>query len=127
MKNLLENNDAVMCDSPEQRARIIAILLSAGVPVWPGTPESGGLYPHLLWNGERLNGIVSTHTYSFLSEGEFIAKALGVVVKPIEPPITIGEHGVDFLGNGDIKVGCTRVDYDTLKQVYDRATKNKHQ
>ena len=38
-------------------------------------------------------------------------------------PIKVNDHNVEFDTNGDVSVGCEDISYDTLKQVYEKATK----
>ena len=38
-------------------------------------------------------------------------------------PICVNDHEVEFHESGDIEVGCEEIYYDTLKQIYERATK----
>lgn len=125
----LKENDAVHCESKEQYDRIIDLAIKAGVAVYERTKQ----YRH--WAGfpglsvSRYGYIEGNSAYSghpdfnWHTEGEFIAKLFGLT--PSEPPIRIGEHAVQFNGDGSIKVGCTSVDYDTLKAVYERATKKR--
>lgn len=56
---------------------------------------------------------------NIISPGEFYDR-LCRMSKP-EPPIMIGGHKVEFEKDGDIKVGCTSVDFATLEKVYNKA------
>lgn len=47
-----------------------------------------------------------------------------VAVIPIEEPIMIGNNAVKFDNDFGIKVGCTIVNKETVKKVYDRLFKN---
>lgn len=40
-------------------------------------------------------------------------------------PITVGGCKVEYQEGGDIKVGCTHVDFDTLEQIYKQAKQNR--
>lgn len=40
-------------------------------------------------------------------------------------PISVGEHRVEFKDNGNIKVGCTEVDFQKLEEIYLQAKENK--
>ena len=40
----------------------------------------------------------------------------------IEAPLRINGRNIEFEDNGDISVGCEDVSYETLKEVYERAT-----
>lgn len=102
--NLLKNNDAVECTSVEQQKRILAILKKAGIPIYHetdrGNPFEDG-YPNLCWDGPCLYVVGLMHdpphpSYQWLSEGEFIAKAMGIEVE-VDPVIRIGDHVVEFL------------------------------
>jgi hypothetical protein len=41
-----------------------------------------------------------------------------------EKPIVINGSKVEFLDNGDIKVGCTTIPYNTIVKIYKKAAEN---
>lgn len=128
--NLLKNNDAVECTSVEQQKRILAILKKVGVPIFHETAKGNSFergYHNLCWDDPclcvvGLMSVPSDKWYQWLSEGEFIAKAMGIEVE-VDPVIRISDHTVEFLKDGSVKVGCTVVSGEVLKEVYEYSVK----
>lgn len=120
----LQEGDAVECGPA--RAAIIEIAVELELAVHYTIEDPG--FPNIVWKSGRMVGKCiksqDARNRTWHTPEVFIAKMRAM--KPAEKPITIGEHKVDFMANGDIKVGCTRVEYDTLREVYERATKNKN-
>jgi hypothetical protein len=56
---------------------------------------------------------------TFIPPGEFYDRLCRM--KPAPKPIRIDNREVVFSGGGNIKVGCTAVEWETLEAVYERA------
>ncbi len=118
----LEEGMATEC-SPAMRAAIIERAKELGHELHYEI-ENYSPQPFLWWYDDKLCHR-TTDKNRRIPNHEFLARLEATAKKP--KPIKIGEHNVDFIANGDVKVGCTRVDYATLKEVYERATKNTNQ
>lgn len=114
----------------EQRNAIIAMLETVGMKHTWGKDELF-LRLHIYKDGPNyleIHGVIGLVCCNNTDEEVFqwardMYDALVELKK--EPQIKIGEHAVLFKDDGSIKVGCTSVDYDTLKAVYERATTKK--
>jgi len=120
VKSQLKNDDAVICESSQQWERIRSLAIAAGLKPAPAEYEEWGAWTHSYDHGiqgwRRANA--SAHG-KLMPEYEFVAKMFGVW--SADPVIAIGDRTVKFMDGGDIKVGCTSVSYDTLKQIYEHA------
>lgn len=121
----LEEGMATEC-SPAMRAAIIERAKELGI--FRDDYKSNPSAIRILYFND---GIVRTgagdanYNNKPLTPLDFLTRLEATAKKP--KPLKIGEHVVDFIANGDVKVGCTRVDYATLREVYERATKNTNQ
>jgi len=131
MKNLLKNKDVVACETKEQHLRIVSILKAVGTPVYEPTQRGGSWdegYPNLAMEGNSVCGNCAdagAEPYKWLTESEFIAKAMGLIPKPVDPTIKVDGRETSFNDDGSVNVAGSFVDYDTLKAIYNHATIKK--
>lgn len=115
----LENGDACEC-SKTMRDAILELAVELGL--LPEVNLCCDLSPG--WYNDRFVTFGSKSTSKTAKKWHtpevFIAKMRAEAIKP-EPPIMIGKHKVEFEKGGDIKVGCTPVDFATLEKVYNKA------
>ena len=122
----LVEGDAVEC-GPAMRAAIIELAKELGICDGPdgglsSNPIANGVY--CLWGSKTIHVYADGGTSLTKHTPEaFIAKMRVTAAKP--KPIRIGDHEVKFKDNGDIKVGCTHVDFLTLEAVYNKAKQTK--
>ena len=120
----LQEGDAVEC-GPAMRAAIIELARELGVPVTNLYKPGDDGMDSCRWDGRVIIRACPKRDpdLNWMTPEAFIAKMRAT--EPVEKPITIGERKVEFYPTGDIRVGCTRVDHDTLVRVYERAKKMK--
>ena len=111
----------VVCEcGPAMRRAIVDMAKEKGLAVGGVSPESKGLDGVRLDEGSRVVTNAGGHAqlggYTLISPGEFYDRLCAM-----PKAIRIGDHTVEFKDGGDIKVGCTRVDFSTLEAVYNKA------
>jgi hypothetical protein len=124
MKHKLQHGHATRCATPEDQIAIVAICHASNVPVYPETLKRRKIdgYPHLVWDGVDVTAISERHTpVIWISNAEFVARALGHEPKPIEPPIIIDGRTLDFLPGGSVKVGCQTIAPETIDLIQQRS------
>jgi hypothetical protein len=118
----LRNNSACKPDAL-MRAAIVAKANELGIGEFDGSsPEEN---PHIQFNyGTTVRPLTSRESHwhehlTYIPPGEFYDRLCRMT--PKEKPIRIDNREVVFTGGGNIKVGCTAVEWETLEAVYERA------
>lgn len=133
MKNLLKHRDVVACETKEQHLRIVSILKAVGAPLYDLTQSGKSWdagYPNLVMEGDSICGNcadVGSEPYKWLTESEFIAKAMGIAPESVDPLITVGSCATIFNTDGSVNIGPggSYVSYETLRSIYGHATAKK--
>jgi hypothetical protein len=118
----LRNNSACKPDAL-MRAAIVAKANELGIGEFDGSSPDEN--PHIQFNyGTTVRPLThkegSWHErLTYIPPGEFYDRLCRMT--PKEKPIRIDNREVVFTGGGNIKVGCTAVEWETLEAVYERA------
>lgn len=93
--------------------------------------EENGCNPHHVLNMDRYvgeEGVVTevdedywSYRVDFKTDDFYYPFFVLEKVKDAEESIIIDGHIVEFKEKGKIKVGCQKIDFETIKKIYDRA------
>lgn len=115
----------VKCESPFIRVFLLEYAISKGFQVLDDENDKI-LFPHIGWDGTEHGNLVTCYHRNSTDESSYYREVSFAefihFLDTYEKPLTIAGHNVVF-GKDHIKVGCTTVMKDTIKEVLKRLEK----
>jgi hypothetical protein len=110
--------------NPDVQEAIMLLLKSKGVPVYEGVYFPDTKYPYLSYDGERI-----TQTRSEKAEGDYkdidsVEEFISSFTKPNPVlELTNDYKAVVNYKNSIVEVGCQRIPFDKVKELYELTIK----